>query len=315
LPLVRTFEFGSGASTYSSDGKWLAVDAGETVDIRDAMTGNLETQFSVPWASLTGASQVLFSPDGTLLVHTGVEEKITIWDFHTKKLLHIIENPLFDIETIAFSPDGTILVTVFLGGASGTVYFWDTTTWHKVSQLDVTTLDIAYSPNGKWIATSNITQLETEKVVVELWDAHTYQLAAQLFLAEPESSFSDVRVIAFSPDGKLLGAIVDQRLHLWDVETQKEVTSATVKNPENVWHMTFSSQGMLAMISLEGVIVLYDIKTDSVVGKTQIEIKESYPFYPFLQFSPDGTNLLVGNTGYPIPMQIWRVSLHDPERQ
>ncbi|MGL4503431.1 MAG: WD40 repeat domain-containing protein, partial [Planktothrix sp.] len=73
-------------------------------------------------------------------------------------------------------------------------------------------LDVAYSPNGKSIATAGT------QGTIRLWD-----LSGRL-LAEFESAHRKIWTLAFSPDGKCLAAAQDDgTVTLWPVENLDEL--------------------------------------------------------------------------------------------
>ena len=80
---------------------------------------------------LRGFKNVLiFSPDGTILVGSGMEgwsNPIKLWDVETGRDLGILSGHTEPVETLVFSHDGKTLAS---GSEDGTVLLWD---WDKIS--------------------------------------------------------------------------------------------------------------------------------------------------------------------------------------
>src|SRR5690606_10595193 len=79
--------------------------------------------------------------------------------------------------------------------------------------------DVAFSPDGKLLATVGGRTLHYRPGEVFLWDASTGEKKGQL-----EGHDSTVWGVAFSPDGKMLAtAAYDKVAKLWELQAQKEL--------------------------------------------------------------------------------------------
>jgi WD40 repeat protein len=203
------------------NGRTLAIgsNAGPVV-LLDAQTG---TQVMVLGGEPgTGIYRVSFHPEGRHLATAGEDNTIRIWNLETGEIElawsgHEEGNVgnLFDgTLAVAYSPDGTRLATA---GADGLGKVWDAATGDELLVLAGHTdglTNIAYSPDGRLIATSS----DLEDQSVKVWDAQTgaevYSLAGH-----------PVRVwaLAFSPDSRLLATGGFQGVvKLWDLDTGAE---------------------------------------------------------------------------------------------
>jgi WD40 repeat protein len=81
----------------------------------------------------------------------------------------------------------------------------------------------AFSPDGKWLA---IASSKDKKGRVTLWDA-----LDERPVRECEGELTDVRNLAFSPDGKLLfgAGFFDPKIHVWRVDDGKATASFDTK--------------------------------------------------------------------------------------
>jgi WD40 repeat protein len=115
---------------------------------------------------------------------------------------------------LVFSPDGQTLVS-----CSNEIRFWDVVKEKELSRFAVPKGGVtgaAFSPDGKTLATVGSTGTLT------LWDTTTYK-AGQTF-AIPGAS---ANAVAFSRDGKRIGVAADKEVKLWDLGTNKEISSFT----------------------------------------------------------------------------------------
>jgi RNA polymerase sigma factor (sigma-70 family) len=144
-----------------------------------------------------------FSPDGKLVAAAWSDGKIRLFNGQTGDFRTLLgterQRPKFSgVGGIAFSPDSKTLASK---GDDNTVVLWDlsegkprqTLRGHKGGVTAV-----AYSRDGRWIATGGRTAKENDCEVL-LWDAKNGEL---------KHTFSGltewVHVVAFSPDGKIL---------------------------------------------------------------------------------------------------------------
>ncbi|MCG9131695.1 sigma-70 family RNA polymerase sigma factor [Candidatus Poribacteria bacterium] len=213
---------------FSPDGKILASGSGDdTVKLWHVETGqNLHT-----FKHRDRVFSVAFSPDGKL-VAGGSYRGIKLWDIETGEDLSVLEEGTKVISgSIAFSPDGGTLVSASadrFGGTRGTVTLWDVETGKDLATLHGHTEripDVAFSSDGTTIASS------LRDGTVKLWNIktgeniHTYR----------GGGFS----VAFSPDGKTLASAGWRDIKLWEVATQKNISTISIRG-ERINGLAFS---------------------------------------------------------------------------
>jgi WD40 repeat protein len=168
-------------------------------------------------------------------------------------------------------------VGVNQGYPQGIVEVWDLSTGQKVKTLPVfADLQLIFNPDGSRLAMDTPTGLE-------LWDVATGQKV--LSMDEP----GHTRLI-FSPDGKWLLAGICGSVEVLDaatLETKFSLSGLTGCTP----NLAFSPNGRLLAISHVGPIKVWDWATHEEL--LQLPVGSQGGFGRKLQFSPDGTRLMV----------------------
>ncbi|TWU43660.1 Regulatory protein BlaR1 [Rubripirellula tenax] len=139
---------------------------------------------------------------------------IEMWDATTGELLHsFTDNALGEVTQVAVSPDGKTLATCGQEygkeGYKGVLLLWSIQQRKRIKRADEqmgTSQGIAFSPNGKWLAT-------TDKGIARIWDARTLQTVAELKVA---GQFAESPV--FSDDSRLLAACghYSKQVKIWN---------------------------------------------------------------------------------------------------
>lgn len=355
--------FGSLISSmaFSPDGKWLATGGFGLSQVWELANGhevthmrhvfplksvNSQQKFQIPESIET----MVFSPDGRFLATIswqGDDRPITIWEAATGRLVARVAHP-GGCHILAFSPDNRLLATSTGGKFAGyspadestgetsflekdigerTVKVWDPATGTEVYHLnhDNAVKAVAFSPDGKWIATSSWDN------TARLWESGSGREVARL--AEPTgviaTTFRDqstelvtismdyhaqvweapqrqevrlehlgpVRAVAFSPDGKWLGTgSGDRTARLWETTTGREV--ARLDHPEEVTHLAYSPDGHFLATGMHGMWHEEEKPTTvrlwEVPSGREIALLAHPRIFTCLVFSPDGSRLATG---------------------
>ena len=195
----------------------------------------------------------------------------------------------------AFTADGKQLLTPM---PDGQVQVWDAATGKEVAtrkeaQPQEGTAVQAFSSDGQRVASG------TKNGSIKVWDVATGQEVITL-----KGHDNEIRLLAFSPDGKrLASAAVDKRTFLgvaemktrkvWDLATGREIVTINHDlKPGYQWSLLFSPDGTrLASGSLNALKIW-----DATTGQEVRSIDGLFgPITVDIAFSPDGKRLAAGS--------------------
>ena len=154
---------------------------------------------------------VAFSPDGQLIASGSFNETITIWEAQTGTLLRTIQgHGMRTVYAVAFNPNNKSIVS---GDLSNNVRIWDIYSGESLFILkgrqDILggIVTVAYHSNGHFIASGHGDE-------IKLWNALT---SKELYTLNDDQA-SEVRAVAFSPDGQILASGHDDNtIKLWQI--------------------------------------------------------------------------------------------------
>jgi WD40 repeat protein len=205
--------------TFSPDGKKLAmvsiVTEGQGRRVSEVTLLDLKNAKAL-WTKTAdqGYYTVAFSPDGRTLAAANGE--VHLLDCETGAITKSFAVKDRKALRVEFSPDGKTLAAgggywIDVGGGTqqvSEVYLWDAQSGEllrKITDLDTWLRCIAFSPNGKILATGtsgpiltkgNVTYVTSE---IRLWEPQTGKLVRSI-----AGEVADTHSLAFSPDGKSL---------------------------------------------------------------------------------------------------------------
>ena len=199
------------------------------------------------------------------------------------------------ITALAFSPDTNEVA------ASGyhEITLWKTADGaldRRLQGLGERVYDIAFSPNGKWLATASGDPGQFGSVKLWLAESNGGGKPVRDLLESNDCTFA----VAFSPDSKLLAAAgADRAIRIWDVESGKEI-AVIEDHADWIFDIAFSPDGKrLASASRDKTSKVFDVaKKESIVtfpGHAQTVYTVS--------FSPDGKSVASG--GEDLRIRVW----------
>ena len=186
----------------------------------------------------------------------------------------------------------------FQGGIPG-IRIWSPYWATLAAGIGVRSPGVAFRPDGKEVASAGL------DCKVRLWDPNTLH---ELALLDHQQK---VRSVAYSPDGKMLAAGLedaDGAVQLWDVTVSPPVPKGQPfpKGPCKGTRVAFSSDGRLAIgggaRDRSGFLILWDV----MAGQQLAELHGYTHQVLGVAFSPDGKRLASANWGGTV--RLWDVS-------
>lgn len=219
-----------------------------------------------------GTTRSQMSRDGRLIVTTGEEGIISIWNWQGQKQAEWASGQ-DHLMNLSFSPDSQQLATA---GADGTARLW-TVQGKPLALLQGHTgmvKGINFSPDGQKLATSGADK------TVRLWNIQGQQLA--VLTGHQDHVWS----VVFSPDGQMLASAADDgTFRLWDLQG-KQLQKFSAQQGE-LHTIQFSPDGQrLATAGEDGSVRLWTLQ-----GQPVATLSGHQGRVWRVEFSPDGQQL------------------------
>jgi RNA polymerase sigma factor (sigma-70 family) len=199
---------------FSRNGRTLASGDGHgRIVTWDPTTGKMLRTIYTEQRSIWALA---FTRDGEGLLAGGEDNTLLLWNVATGEELRRFEGHSGPVRSVAVSPDGKFAVS---GGRDATVQLWDVETGKSIrgftghaqpKKADFHVGPVAFSPDGKWVASPEGTN-------VCVWETVSGDLVCRL----PHVSYA-INTLAFAPDGKTVATGAQGHdLLLWDVPAAK----------------------------------------------------------------------------------------------
>ncbi len=279
------FESGASAMAISPDGKIVAAGSMDhRVRLWQTSTGKQIYPFE---GHTAGLRSVDYGSESKTLISAGYDGTVRVWDAaNAKEVLRFAPYRTNVHVPLAYSPDRQTLVST---NVDQKIHFWDLATGKERQRFD--------RYNGSGIAffvfpDGNVLAADLREQVIRLYDVRTGK-EIRVLAGEQERPHP----VAFSPDGKWLGAVcfsktdreMNCKLKVWSVETGAELHQFLGQRVPFGSTLAFSPDSKMIAGVADEKIYLWEIGT----GKKRIKLEQGGA--DSLAFSPDGRTIASGH--------------------
>ena len=266
----------SHGAVWSHDSRRIASKRGDTISVWDATTG---AQVFETKAHARFVRSVMFTPDDRVLVTTGDDAKVRIWDVATGRVLRTLDAGSGKMNVVRgrLTPDGRTLVTVTSDGA---IKQWDVATGApgRIYTLPAQPIGAgSLSPDGTKLATCHVDG------IARISDLASGRVVAS-FAAHAYAGFECL----FTPDGRrLVTTGADGAARVWDVASGRMI--ASLDHGGIFASAAVSPDGLrIATIASDGVLRVWDAATGSLLAT----LDDPAGFGEVVAFGNDGHTLV-----------------------
>ncbi len=268
------------ALAYSPDGSFLVSgDSNGELGFWDSETG--ERIRNIP-SNIQQINSLAFSPDGSTLAYggitTGSDANLFTRNLESSELkgFRIRQGEIEELLSLAWSPDGNMLAS---GHRDRVVHIWDPATGLEIETLKDDIVEnqlariyegpirsLAFSPNGKWLATGADDVENTKNKTLLVWDTSAWTDQEPLIFPAP-NEYGNLTVLSFSPDGQTLASGYESgATAIWNFNSQ-ELNETLRDHTRAVQDLDFSQ--------FEDTLLLVSISRDRTVALNNLVAMQS----------------------------------------
>ncbi len=237
---------------------------------------------------------VVFSATGNHLVSTSLDGLIKIWNVGGKQI--------GKWNAIAFSPDDEVKYVATANNHR--VQIWETESLKQILEKPIETQAyvnaIAFSPDGKFIATGTVDRVDLNPnrealITAKIWEVKSGKLISTL------NQSNSVNALAFSPDGELIvTASADGTAQVWQTANGAKV-EPSLTHKGAILDVAFSSDGKsVATASLDKTAALWQVGSDRSI---QFRHEQAVTA---VSLSQDGKRIVTASTDKMV--RVWSAS-------
>ncbi len=277
-----------GAATFSPNSKWFATAIdGKRIDLWDISTKKRDSSLIQHKKTISALG---FSQDGNYLVSGDISGIFTVWDTNTKEMLYQYSQHTKPISTIQFSSVGNNFVTI---DTSGAVKLWNTGTkillhsFKSPKMLGNHQSSAIFSPDGSTLMVS-FSQLDGKSHLVSF---NTLLGGEPLFI--DESNNLEISSIAYRPDGKsLVVALTSKAIKIFNIPSKQYVDTFGGQILKANKTRVSPDGKLFATGTADGYIQLWDADNK----RLKFSLKGRNKSIENISFSPDGHYIIAGDS-------------------
>lgn len=271
---------------YSPDGRFFVTHSDVATILWDAPTGDALRRLP----RSVEVRDLVFSPDSQQIAVLYRDRLLSIQDIESGTTVREIATGALNAKNVFYSAEGQ---QIMVDDPDHELRVWDTASGeiaHTIPQLESGGRwdAAALSRDGRTIATTYIEPRDWTVSAVYVWDVASGDLLFQV-----ETPEQNPRVVALSPDGRLVFAATQPGAVLaWDIASGEPVYE--LPHAATVTTFAFSPDGRYVVTGGDGVY-LWELESGAKIA----EMAYAGPVND-VQFSPDGREIAIAG------MRVWR---------
>lgn len=283
----------------SSDEKWIFTASSDGTAIKWDERFNMNVKVFEGHTDRLEA--VCVHPSDAIIATGSWDDTAIIWSSNIRSFAGELRFGLGHHDEVVhaeFSPNGTLLAE----SDGCLINIWNNDGSDIRGQIDTgsltpSILDIAFSPDSKYLASAKWTGFET---IVEVYDIFNYHVSqgnpacVLSFTVEDYGVFID---FDFSPDGRYIATTChgNNSIGLWNAQTG--ASERLLTDPDSyAYDLDFSPDGLLTTLTYDGDVRVWNLTTDEIVDTAlamdPIELGDRWPT---IEFSVSGEYILAND--------------------